>query len=142
LAPRKGLKKSKFEKTRATMAHPNLEKKTVAFDLERQLRKSTSRVKMHLKNILFFIITSSLNLLALRITIPRNCMLGVLYVLKKTLNYPQLNCQPKVSKLRVVEKYMPKVKRLVGVYSNYGKQLSRANLLKKTYLMNKPYLTN
>jgi hypothetical protein len=28
---------------------------------------------------------------------------------KKTLNYPQLNCQPRVSKLRVVSKYMPKV---------------------------------
>jgi hypothetical protein len=42
-------------------------------------------------------------------------LLGVLYVLKKTLNYPQLNCQPGVSKLRVVEKYMPKVKILVGV---------------------------
>jgi hypothetical protein len=66
-------------------------------------------------------------------------MLGVLYVLKKTLNYPRLNCQPVVSKLRVVAKYMPKVKRLVGVSSNYGKQLSRANLLKQTYLMNKPY---
>jgi hypothetical protein len=37
-------------------------------------------------------------------------LLGDLYVLKKTLNYPQLNCQPGVSKLRVVEKYMPKVK--------------------------------
>jgi hypothetical protein len=37
-------------------------------------------------------------------------LLGDLYVLKKTLNYPQLNCQPRVSKLRVVEKYMPKVK--------------------------------
>jgi hypothetical protein len=36
-------------------------------------------------------------------------LLGDLYVLKKTLNYPQLNCQPGVSKLRVVEKYMPKV---------------------------------
>jgi hypothetical protein len=42
-------------------------------------------------------------------------VLGVLYVLKKTLNYPQSNCQPGVSKLRVVAKYMPKVKRLVGV---------------------------
>ena len=29
---------------------------------------------------------------------------------KKTLNYPQLNCQPGVSKLRIVAKYMPKVK--------------------------------
>jgi hypothetical protein len=37
-------------------------------------------------------------------------LLGDLYVLKNTLNYPQLNCQPGVSKLRVVEKYMPKVK--------------------------------
>jgi hypothetical protein len=37
-------------------------------------------------------------------------LLGVLYVLKKTLN-----CQLGVIKLRVVEKYMPKVKRLVGV---------------------------
>jgi hypothetical protein len=36
-------------------------------------------------------------------------LLGDLYVLKKTLNYPQLNCQPGVSKLRVVAKYMPKV---------------------------------
>jgi hypothetical protein len=42
-------------------------------------------------------------------------LLGVLYVLKKTLNYPQLNCQHGVGKLRVVAKYMPKVKRLVGV---------------------------
>ena len=42
-------------------------------------------------------------------------MLGDLYVLKKTLNYPQLNCQPKVSKLRFVAKYMPKVEGMVGV---------------------------
>ena len=37
-------------------------------------------------------------------------MLVDLYVLKKTLNYPKLNFQPGESKLRVVEKYIPKVK--------------------------------
>ena len=37
---------------------------------------------------------------------------------KKTLKKPQLNCQPGVSKLRVVAKYMSKVEGLVGVYSN------------------------
>ena len=34
--------------------------------------------------------------------------MGVLYTLKNIKN-PQLNCQPEVSKLRVVAKYMPKV---------------------------------
>jgi hypothetical protein len=34
---------------------------------------------------------------------------------KNTLKNPQLNCQPGVSKLRFVEKYMPKVEGLVVV---------------------------
>ena len=42
-------------------------------------------------------------------------MMGVIYALKTHENYPQLNCQPEVSKLRVVAKYMSKVEGLVGV---------------------------
>jgi hypothetical protein len=34
---------------------------------------------------------------------------------KNTLKNPQLNFQHGVSKLRVIEKYMPKVEELVGV---------------------------
>jgi hypothetical protein len=41
LAPRKGLKRSKYEHIKATKAHPNPEKDTVVSEPERQLRKST-----------------------------------------------------------------------------------------------------
>jgi hypothetical protein len=40
-------------------------------------------------------------------------VMGVIYALKHSKN-PQLNCQPGVSKIRVVAKYMPKVEGLVG----------------------------
>jgi hypothetical protein len=35
--------------------------------------------------------------------------------LKQHTKNPQLNCQPRVTKLRFVAKYMPKVEGLVGV---------------------------
>jgi hypothetical protein len=41
LAPRKGLKRSKYEHIKATKAHPNPEKDTIVSDPERKLRKST-----------------------------------------------------------------------------------------------------
>jgi hypothetical protein len=41
LAPKKGLKKSKSEHTKATKPHPNPENDTIVSDPEIQLRKST-----------------------------------------------------------------------------------------------------
>jgi hypothetical protein len=41
MAPRKGLKRSKYEHIKATRAPPNLEKGIVVFETERKLRKST-----------------------------------------------------------------------------------------------------
>jgi hypothetical protein len=38
-APRKGLKRSKYEHIKATKAHPNLEKDTIVSKPERKLRK-------------------------------------------------------------------------------------------------------
>ena len=40
----------------------------------------------------------------------REGVMGALYALKKNTKNPQLNCQPKVSKLRVVALYVPRQK--------------------------------